>query len=226
MNTGLKNMKKFKRLYANGCSLTFGMEVGYRGLRRTADLLTPEENAYREANNWAGVLARKLQIPEVINVGKSGRSNNTIFRSMVSDLPIVDSDTLVVVGWTSLSRLDFWNNTDFTINLIPESRVRYDEKTQRLYDCLVNDGFYNRALEAENLNCYAHSVSAMIKTRGGTLVMFPAIDNDLSIDDPSCMTDCFYDDCLEKNFPIGDYWHPDAEGHAYWADKIISHLCK
>lgn len=91
--------KKYKNLYANGDSFVFGMES-------IEDCSTVEEN---KNYSFPKYLSNLLDCDSYINNSYCGASNDFIFRQTVFDVVnenFVPSETFVIIGWTSLNRID------------------------------------------------------------------------------------------------------------------------
>tara|TARA_R100001129_G_scaffold42270_1_gene29025 strand:- start:4207 stop:5061 length:855 start_codon:yes stop_codon:yes gene_type:complete len=110
----------FKTLYANGDSWTAGdivdPDLFGDDLSKVND---PKNKPYRLPRVWPHKIGKELGI-EVINNSHAGSSNDRIFRSTVNDilgllLNNKPEDLLVVIGWSSPERKDFfykWHNED------------------------------------------------------------------------------------------------------------------
>jgi hypothetical protein len=108
-------------LYANGCSLTEGSELGNKqfgwdekkfgvATSRTYSALTPQHYAHMEYHAWPAVLARSLGM-EVLNEGLGGSSNERIARTTISAVGKLlkthkPEDIFVIVGWTAYERFE------------------------------------------------------------------------------------------------------------------------
>jgi len=110
----------FKTLYANGDSWTAGdivdPELFGDNLSKVND---PDNKPYRLPRVWPHKIGKELNI-EVINNSHAGASNDRIFRSTINDITNLlktnkPEDLLVVVGWSSPERRDFfykWHEQD------------------------------------------------------------------------------------------------------------------
>ena len=86
-------MKKYKYLFANGCSFVLG--------RATSTIATEDDNSYVSIEHrFSNILSKKLGCLEV-NLGQGNSSNNRIVRSTyewVQKNSYKCKDTLVVLG--------------------------------------------------------------------------------------------------------------------------------
>jgi hypothetical protein len=86
-------------IYCNGDSWSWGSELG------------DESESYRNTNNFAGLLAKKFNVP-LTNVSMPGASNDRIFRTTVTDilkLKEQNKKPLVVIAWTEIHRFELFN---------------------------------------------------------------------------------------------------------------------
>ena len=89
-----------KTLYANGDSWTFGQELK----DDIADHLD-----YKFYNTWPWHVAQELNIPQVVNEGLGGGSNDRIFRKtidFVRNYTGNPKELLVIVAWTTYERVE------------------------------------------------------------------------------------------------------------------------
>lgn len=125
-----------KVLYANGCSLTEGAEIGNEQFRydehtriasnRSILLgLTPpaiDHATYMEQNAWPNKLKEKLGYDVSVNGALSGASNTRIARTTIRDVSKLlkttkPEDIFVVINWTSLTRYELFY--DKWLNVMP-----------------------------------------------------------------------------------------------------------
>lgn len=91
-----------KCLYINGCSWTYGEELGHQ-----AD---PNEQSYKFYNSWPWHVSQHYNIPQLINDARGGGSNDRIFRKTVEfikNTKVKYSELAIVVAWTSSERTEF-----------------------------------------------------------------------------------------------------------------------
>ena len=149
-----------KILYANGCSLTEGSELGNvefgydekkygPNTNRQFSKLTPEHLNHIETHSWPYLLKTKLGIPEHLNAGFGGSSNRRILRTTVEDIETLlrtydPSEIFVIIGWTSFDRFEFYagrNEQHFkqvVPSYIPDTFSKPEKTFIKSYDELVN----------------------------------------------------------------------------------------
>ena len=144
----LSNKTMIKMLYANGCSLTEGSELGNDKFNfdekkygpntsRIFDHLTKEHVAYIESNNYVYRLKEMLNIPEHQNNALGGSCNKRILRTSIIDIEFLltkydPSEIFVVIGWTSFDRTEVFTGTHFQ-QVVP-SHIPHDfTKGQKKY---------------------------------------------------------------------------------------------
>ena len=89
-----------KTLYVNGDSWTYGQE-----LRDD----TTDDLSYKFYNTWPWHVAQHFQIPQLVNEGQGGGSNDRIFRKTIDYIRNYKgkpSELLVIVAWTTYERLE------------------------------------------------------------------------------------------------------------------------
>ena len=91
-----------KTLYTNGCSWTYGEELG--------DQNDPNEQSYKFYNTWPWHVAQQYNIPQLINDARGGGSNDRIFRRTVEfirNTKIKYSELAIIIAWTSAERTEW-----------------------------------------------------------------------------------------------------------------------
>ncbi|MBR18632.1 MAG: hypothetical protein CMA64_00545 [Euryarchaeota archaeon] len=91
-----------KTLYTNGCSWTYGEELGEQN--------DPNEQSYKFYNSWPWHVAQQYKIPQLINDARGGGSNERIFRRTVEfirNTKIKYSELAIIVAWTSAERTEW-----------------------------------------------------------------------------------------------------------------------
>lgn len=133
-----------KHLYANGCSMTEGCELGnnkfgfdekahycgpYTNRKFLEDIKKPNKNhdpvnhrKYMAENSWPNRLRAKLGIESYTNDGYSGASNFRIVRTTMASVNELlktyqAEELLVVIGWSGFSRYElFYENAWWTLS--------------------------------------------------------------------------------------------------------------
>ena len=108
-------MKKI--LYSEGCSWTGGHLGDDSNMLKPglddSQLMSKENESYRLPKLWPDKLGKLLNIENVHNAGKPGSSNDGVVRRTVENVSGMlknysPDEILVVVGWTSPERKDFF----------------------------------------------------------------------------------------------------------------------
>lgn len=103
-----------KTLYAFGCSYTYGDETSMY-----------YNNPYQPSlDAWPNLLSEKLNLT-CVNLGKSGASNDYIFRSVLSNIKNFDHDDKIFIMMTFPDRRLIRNNDDI-VNAFPANE-KYKE---------------------------------------------------------------------------------------------------
>ena len=129
-------MKKFKHLFANGCSFTKGACM-YSKIEILNDLTKSSRNRFSKK------LADKLNFKE-INISEIGISNDRIFRTTfdwVENNKQKVKDTLFVIGLTDNLRKDLWSN--YTNDYIISSQI-YQGIKSIAKDCNATENEVNQ----------------------------------------------------------------------------------
>lgn len=220
-------------IYVNGCSLTYGMELGTSGYKLHAPQLTSSENDYRQSHSWPGLLGT-YYCEDVVNHGASGGSNARIFNTTVEALEKMEvPPSLVVIGWTSLGRIEIFDrdtNSEYQCslrtaglamlkkhNVLPPNVVKYA-------DAYV-DHFLDYDWLASKLSVMVIALSAYLRDKKIPFIMFSAIPNKMESRqfDNYLPVDMY---SATEKLPAGPYLHTLEEGHALWAKTLIAEIDK
>jgi hypothetical protein len=103
------------RLIAFGDSWTWGSELRDPSVQGPREDFDPRDDQWRQAHAWPAHLGNLLARDSVINLGRPACSNDTILRTLTEWLATSghlqghgNPKDLVVIGWTSPERKDFW----------------------------------------------------------------------------------------------------------------------
>lgn len=117
-----------KLLYANGCSMTEGAEIGnrkfnydettHRGPSSHRSGIPKDHAEYMEAHAYPAVVANLLNIPNQINDGLGGSSNRRIVRTTIARLEeqcltYDPSELFVVIGFSNINRFEHFGLSRF-----------------------------------------------------------------------------------------------------------------
>lgn len=123
-----------KILYANGCSMTEGSELGNikfgwdeakygTGTARHYYHISDEHKAYMEKYSWPTVLQQKMDIENIFNNAWGGGSNARILRTTICDVNKLlqtykANEIFVAIGWTNFGRFEL-RHRDKWVQFIP-----------------------------------------------------------------------------------------------------------
>lgn len=119
-----------KTLFVNGCSWTEGhmlhldpevdklsSEQGYvindvfSVFKDNVEMQYPYKEIYNQ-HNWAGVVARELDIPNIVNHAKGAASNDRVLRTTVDYVKRLTEqekqETFIIIGWTIPDRSEIY----------------------------------------------------------------------------------------------------------------------
>jgi hypothetical protein len=146
-------------LYANGCSLTEGSELGnvkfnYDEAKygpntfREMDHLTPEHIEHIETHSWPYIVKKTLGIENHFNNAFGGSSNRRIVRVTMADVEGMitrgdykPEEILVVIGWSSFDRFETYSKDHFA-QIVPSHHTK-KENSVKWRDYLAYDGLMN-----------------------------------------------------------------------------------
>jgi hypothetical protein len=225
--------------------MTYGAELAGEQTMETESYLTTEQNEYRKAHSWPGVVGRLAGL-EVINGGRGGSSNERILRSTINDVVRLKlgPDDFVIIGWTEHERLEYVQDNKWvqqTVRVRPRS---YREK--RFIDDWARLNLSSTTRCWEKFFVHALSLQAFLDARSIPWLMFNALPvltindfpkvplalvhlrNELNkerwitpIDD---LHKCMFNQV--KDFPTGPERHPLAEGHQRWGEIVYAKFCE
>jgi hypothetical protein len=147
-------MRTYKRLVAAGCSFTYGL-----GLEDPAK------------QSWPGVLGELLGC-EAVNLGTPAAGNSYIANSILDYHAVDPAFDLVVIGWSSWTRMDFCHSGNGEIlHMLPNGRTESNFRDM-LYGNYLHDGYaYKKYLNTILL------LQGWLRDRGIEHVMFDALES-------------------------------------------------
>lgn len=222
-----------KLLYANGCSMTYGAELGGIG----AKAYTEEEHKYRLEHSWPNQLGKMLKVEKTINDGMAGCSNDSILRRTFSWLGSYKGNTddlFIAIGWTGPGRREVRLNGGGWVSIIPTwLPPKYPMKQiTKFYRKYLYDELHTLILTFT----YMIGLQSYLKLNNIPYIFFNAIH---------CFHHKYYEELsnyhnlidkkhfygfdegdimftMVKEFPCGPMLHPLEEGHKEWA-KVLYH---
>lgn len=224
-------MKKFRTLWVNGCSLSFGAEI----------LGNMDYSTKNLAHAWPVHLAEHLGIENIINTSKCATSNISIMRSSMYDL--VERDTtnmLAIVQWTSTSRTEIIY--DFKdIKLPIESNAFFRENrlgitTGFIPDDVKNDADFfwkwqaDKEYQDELWLTYIVSLQNFFKVRNIDYLM---INGTETLSSPRVISSNLYKDIDQSKFYKNVFFkkdgtnkssHPNLEQHIGYAKELYDYI--
>lgn len=221
-------------LYVNGCSLTYGMELGTVGYKLHQTELNSTENLYRMNHSWPGILSRLMNV-QLINDAITGASNERIFRTTIDYIENCSVvPTYVVIGWTSLGRTEVYD-----LNTNKEEQITFRaggiqtlQSHNRISKVLLDytnfyiENFLNYDWMAKKLHPMVVSMQAYLRSKNINYIMFSAINNKMETRGLNhYLPDSFYGSVSEK-YKIGPFLHPLEDGHNFWANRLFTEIIK
>jgi hypothetical protein len=225
-----------KILLSNGCSWVNGAGLSNREIQR-----------------WSYHLSKKLNM-EDINISSEGASNDKILRTTIEWLKENKdkfSDVLVVIGWTQMTRTEFfndvigkWESQNFVSfgdsETDKESESFYEEQSKHMVrqasDYTPNDLWWKVYLKyyfsmEQRYNSFFNSVlysQSIFKSFGIDYIYFASFGKRLQ----KILSHDLIDEkhILQDNMVlidvIDDSGHPDIESHKNWADYLYEEIKK
>lgn len=228
-----------KMLIANGCSMTYGLELF------DDDNGACRDDGMRLANAWPSVLAEILGIETSINLAVNSGSNDRILRTTISSvsdclISYEPQDILVVIGWSGSNRREFYVDGEW------RQVVPYHEQENTKLNELVE---VYRKVALDEVECSVRllteivSMQSFLRDLGIQYVFFDSISpirEQIAIAGKiaTLYTKLIKQDCYLNYSSMngcmadvlrtdGNYWlrrHPSSVGHRRWADILLSFI--
>ena len=224
-----------KILLTNGCSWVNGAGLPNREIQR-----------------WSYHLAKKLNMEDV-NLSSEGASNNTIIRTTIEWLKENKdkfSDVLVIIGWTQMTRTEFFN--DVTKEWENQNFVSFgdddtDKTTEEFYENQSKHMLRHTELSPNNVwwrvylkyyfnmeqtyNNFFNTIlysQSIFKSFGIDYVHFASFGEDLKDISSHDLIDDKYiiQDTMVLSDIIDDSGHPGIESHKNWATYLYNEIRK
>lgn len=230
-------MKKI--LLANGCSMTYGLELFDDENKVCLD------NEARERTAWPGRVKDILGFDEVYNLGVNSGSNDRILRTTISKVYEIletekDCQLFVIIGWSGANRREFYIDGEWW-QVVPyhdQTNVKLNDLTKIYREVAMHDEehslrFLTEVVSLQSFLKYNHipylffdaiapSKEQIINGRDAAKIYARNIDcmryigfNDIN----GCMADI-----LKVKVPIWNGRHPSPEGHDWWARYLVEYI--
>lgn len=230
-------MKK-KILVANGCSMTYGLEL------INEQTATKEDHIFREKTAWPGQLKELLGFDKVYNLAVNSGSNDRVLRTTLYEVSklIQESNVeiFVVIGWSGAARREFFIDNEW-LQVVPyhEQSNKKLDKLNHIYrevawnelECSVR--FFTEVVALQGflevnsipyLFFDAISPAKELIITGGNMVE-PYLNqiNELRYMNLQNINGCMAD-ILRKEVPVWNGRHPSPDGHKYWANLLFDYI--
>ena len=216
-------MQKYKYLYVNGDSYTFGLDLEWKkGVGRFKT-----HSKYR----WSNILSEKLGCRE-INQALCGSSNNRIIRTLFDwyiNNKDKHKDTFVIIGWTLPYRFELfsegkWKQKNVGAGWIKEREIEING--QMVDDEIYKRDFINHLLLVQSflkVNNIEHLF--FIVHDDGITTSLETLKNNPLLDFENIM-DITFNGFSEdnQNEKVWGYRHPNRLSHKLWAEKLYDKI--
>lgn len=229
-----------KTLYANGCSMTYGAELGGDILDKNRLFIAETDAEVRKNYAWPNILSTSLNMRS-INDAAGGSSNDKIFRTTMEwtckylKEEKRGQDLFIVIAWSEQSRKEYKINGywhDVVVNFPPTHEDLLNTYNFHVENLLDEDFDSIRTLQFVlslqswfkiNQICYlfCNGLSNKYNKKNEVIKnMLFHIDRKryFGIDNQIFM----YDECSQ--FPKGPRNHPLTEGHQNWANLLYDYI--
>lgn len=229
-------------LYANGCSMTYGTEIGGEIFNKDDRVLNDMNPTYREKHAWPNVLSILLNMNS-INDAMAGSSNSRIFRTTIDWTSKYlkeqgkPKNLFVVIGWSHPSRKEY-KIYDKWLNILPGGRPPIIKDHLKIYNFHL-ENFLDELQDSFNtLQCIL-SLQSWFKINQIPYLFYNALHNEYSNKDDLIQNllfhidrrryfkvddynKCMYDEII--GLPRGPRNHPLEEGHNHMAKILYDYI--
>lgn len=226
-------------LYANGCSMTYGAELG--GMGSFAE--TERENKYRIEHAWPNQLGKLLNM-QSINDAKGGSSNDRITRTTLEWISKYRSEgkdltkLFVVIGWSGEQRREFLSNRGEWYDLLPHWIPKNNKPIAKITKIYIRY-FFNRQADVIRSTIHFITLQSFFKVHNIPYLFFNAL-HEYILKDFNTEAKHLYklidfrrfylvDGGMYKNsqeYPVGPNNHPLEKGHKVWANQLYDCIIK
>lgn len=231
-----------KCLYANGDSLVYGQELNPDRINIRDDC---EFTEHKRTHCFTGLIQKHFNIENYINRAIPGGSNDRILRTTILDvsklLEEYEPDELfVIVGTTYSSRREFYNTE---LNSYYQYQPEYNSGPQiKSLDPLwkIYTAYYQSDLEqVERYLIQIVSIQNFLKSNKIPYLITTSLsDSDeilklagdygyltAMLDRTRYLNEVSFENfTIQNGLAIGKNWHPLEDGHAAWAQYLITHI--
>ena len=226
----LKNLIDSKRVISYGCSMTAGDGLaGYYDFPQVCSSLS-----------YAGVIASTHDKPYVCNA-HSGNGNDAIVRNITDDIRRneISSEDFVIIGWTSISRKEFYNNVtgdyqSIFIGAIPTMRDRWNgSKASMAAKQSVNDlisaystiiGYSDTEILINEWHNQISLICSLLHQHRIPFMMNSSLFDEETFEmniDEMYPHYSFHAWCMMNNYTMLKCGHPSASAHHEWAQVLL-----
>jgi hypothetical protein len=217
-------MQKYKYLYVNGDSYTFGLD-----LEQKRDVA---RNQIHSKYRWSNILSEKLGCIEV-NQAKCGSSNDRIVRTLFDwyiNSENKHKDTFVIIGWTLPHRFESfsegkWEQRNVGVGWVTSHNF-IDINGQIIDDEIYKRDFINHLVLVQSfLKVNNIEYLFFIVHDDGITTSLENLKNNPLLDFENIM-DITFNDFSEdiQNEKIWGYRHPNRLSHKLWAKKLYDKI--
>ena len=203
------------KIVAFGDSFTWGSEL--------ADVVASNDILYSN-HTWPALLAKKHDM-QYMCFAKPGAGNQTIARTILSNIDKIATSDLVVINWTWIDRWDFYNLQDQDwVTVRPSSNATtifdryyfkyFQSELWNKLESLKSVTLVHSLLKAHSINFIATSIDDLLFD---TRFHFPSyikfLQNSIKDDITYFNNNGFYKWSKANKFEIGENGHPLEKAH-------------
>jgi len=228
-------------LYANGCSMTYGAELG--GETIINGIGVEEHNPdFRKKNVWPSILGELLKVEKTFNDAVGGAGNDRMFRTTMEWTSNYlqnnnGKDLFVIIGWSAPERTEYRINDEWRNILSHFSPTNVPQNVIDLQKFHVNEMMDERKDYTTSIN-YMLALQSWLQTNSIPFLFFNAlhihwpkikevqilrnyIDRSryYKFDDRDF---CMFTFC--DKYPRGPRNHTLEEGHRTWANHLAQYI--
>lgn len=220
----------FTKILSFGDSWTAGHEIDPKLVSNPdMHMMHIENKNYRESRTYTHYLSKLLNIPYE-NYGFTGYSNDSIVRSCVNYIETNKvKNTLILIGWSSPERKDFYLDDYGWITLRPDwdNSFRHNTFSEYMSKDLLN---FHKLYSTYFWNDSEYNSRHMLQNT--LLSSYLANTDNKAVFFNTFYTGNKYKNLMEKSFSSiltkdmmqEDNMHPNSKGHEIWANYLYKFL--